>query len=84
MSRYADHRGKIEKIDFITVVLRMSGSYWMAFCLENGLVGQGETKEKAIERLKEAVDSYQDVYEAESNGYTAPLAEYAGEVGPTN
>lgn len=61
-------------MDFITVVLRMSGSYWVALCLENGLVGQGETKEKAIEKLKEAVDSYQEVYEAEGNVYNASLS----------
>jgi len=30
-------------MDFYTTVLRRSGSYWVALCLENGLVGQGAT-----------------------------------------
>ena len=33
-------------MDFYTVVLRKSGSYWVALCLENGLVGQGKYKRK--------------------------------------
>ena len=43
-------------MDFYTVVLRKSGNYWVALCLENGLVGQGNTKENAIEKLKEAIE----------------------------
>lgn len=61
-------------MDFYTVVLRKSGSYWVALCLENGLVGQGGTKESAIERLKDAVDSFDAVYKTESDVYTAPLS----------
>ncbi len=32
-------------MDFYTTVLRKSGPYWVALCLENGIVGQGHTKE---------------------------------------
>ena len=39
-------------MDFYTTVLRRSGAYWVALCLENGLVGQGATKEDAIKKLK--------------------------------
>ena len=61
-------------MDFYTVVLRKSGNYWVALCLENGLVGQGNTKEKAIEKLKESIDSFDAVYKEESDVYTAPLS----------
>lgn len=44
--------------DFHTTVLRKSGIYWVALCLENGLVGQGISKETAIEKLKEAIESF--------------------------
>lgn len=61
-------------MDFYTVVLRKSGSYWVALCLENGFVGQGTTKESAIEKLKEAIDSFSDVCKEESEVYSAPLS----------
>jgi len=61
-------------MDFNTVVLRKSGNYWVALCLENGLVGQGNTKEKAIEKLKESIDSFGDVCKEESEVYTASLS----------
>jgi predicted RNase H-like HicB family nuclease len=61
-------------MDFYTVVLRKSGIYWVALCLENGLVGQGVTKENAIQKLKEAVDSFQEIYKTESDIYSAPLS----------
>lgn len=32
-------------MDFYTTVLRKSGQYWVALCLENGIVGQGATKD---------------------------------------
>ena len=40
-------------MDFYTTVLRRSGGCWVALCLENGLVGQGDTKDDAIKKLKE-------------------------------
>jgi predicted RNase H-like HicB family nuclease len=45
-------------MNFYTVILRKSADYWVSLCLENGLVGQGETQEKAIEKLKEAIESF--------------------------
>jgi len=61
-------------MDFYTVVLRKSGIYWVALCLENGLIGQGITKENAMRKLKEAVESFQEVYKTESDIYSAPLS----------
>lgn len=60
-------------MDFYTVVLRKSGNYWVALCLENGLVGQGSAKEEAVYKLKEAIASFIKVYEAEEDIYTAPI-----------
>lgn len=61
-------------MDFFTLVLRGSNEYWVALCIENGLVGQGETKEKAIEKLKEAVDSFESFRRSEKDVYNAPVA----------
>ena len=61
-------------MDFFTAVLRKRGDYWIALCLENGLVGQGETREKAMERLKEAVGSFEEVRKTESDVYNAPIS----------
>ena len=48
-------------MDFYTTVLRRSGPYWVALCLENGIVGQGQTKETAVAKLKEAIGSIAEV-----------------------
>jgi predicted RNase H-like HicB family nuclease len=61
-------------MDFYTVVLRQSAGYWVALCLENGIVGQGNTQEGAVSKLKEAIDSFEDIYETETNIYKAPLS----------
>jgi len=61
-------------MDFYTTVLRQSGSYWVALCLENGIVGQGYTKETAVVRLKEAIDSIEEVRKADEDIYSAPLS----------
>ena len=61
-------------MEFYTMVLRKSRNYWVALCLENGIVGQGITKEEAIEKLKEAIDSFDAVHKTESNIYTSPLS----------
>jgi predicted RNase H-like HicB family nuclease len=63
-----------EKMDFYTAVLRKSGNFWVALCLENGLVGQGSSKEQAIERLTEAVQSVQDVLQHDSEVWSASLS----------
>jgi predicted RNase H-like HicB family nuclease len=46
-------------------VLRQSGEYWLALCLENGIVGQGITQEVAIDNLQIAIDSMVDIYRLE-------------------
>ncbi|MFH1097679.1 MAG: type II toxin-antitoxin system HicB family antitoxin [Candidatus Desantisbacteria bacterium] len=61
-------------MDFYTIVLRKSNDYWVSLCLENGLVGQGETKKEATEKLREAVDSFESIRMMENNIYTAPVA----------
>ena len=54
--------------------MRKSASYWVALCLENGLVAQENTKEGAIDKLKEAMDSFQIVYQSEENIYNSPVS----------
>ena len=61
-------------MDFYTMVLRKSGGYWVALCLENGIVGQGKTQEAAMKQLKEAIISFQEAYETESKIHYAPIA----------
>ncbi len=61
-------------MEFYTSVLRQSAGYWVALCLENGLVGQGVTQENAISKLKDAIDSFEAVYETENNIYKAPVS----------
>ena len=61
-------------MEFYTSVLRQSAGYWVALCLENGLVGQGVTQEDAIKKLKDAIDSFEAVYKTENNIYKAPVS----------
>lgn len=61
-------------MDFYTVVLRKSKDFWVALCLENGLVGQGDKKESAVEKLKEAVDSFEAVCKDEADIYNTPVS----------
>jgi predicted RNase H-like HicB family nuclease len=61
-------------MDFYTIVLRKSGNDWVALCLENGLVGQGSTKEESIGKLKAAIESFEDVRKAEEGVYNAPIS----------
>ncbi len=61
-------------MDFYTMVLRKTGDDWVALCLENGLVGQGRTKEESIRKLKEAIESYEEVRKAEKDVFEAPLS----------
>ena len=60
-------------MEFYTAVLRQSANSWVALCLENGLVGQGSNQEDAINKLKEAIESFQAIYETETNIYKAPI-----------
>ena len=59
---------------FYTTVLRRSGPNWVALCLENGIVGQGDTKEKAVVKLKEAIDSIEEVRKTDGDIYSAQLS----------
>ncbi|MDK2409387.1 type II toxin-antitoxin system HicB family antitoxin [Aphanizomenon sp. UHCC 0183] len=61
-------------MNFYTVVLRQSSSYWVGLCLENGIVGQGDTQEDAVSKLKAAIESFEDVYESEDNIYKSPIS----------
>ncbi|MCF2145657.1 type II toxin-antitoxin system HicB family antitoxin [Desmonostoc muscorum LEGE 12446] len=61
-------------MNFYTVVLRQSCGYWVALCLENGIVGQGNTQEDAINKLKEAIESFEIVYKTETNIYKSPIS----------
>ena len=61
-------------MDFYTVVLRRRGGYWVALCLENELVGQGDSKEDAISKLKDALGSFEDVLKTENDLYCVPIA----------
>ncbi|MEH2247641.1 type II toxin-antitoxin system HicB family antitoxin [Nostoc sp.] len=61
-------------MNFYTVVLRKDSGYWVALCLENGIVGQGNTQEDAIKKLKEAIESFEVVYESESNIYKSSIS----------
>jgi predicted RNase H-like HicB family nuclease len=56
------------------MVLRKSGKDWVALCLENGLVGQGISKEESIKKLKEAIGSFEDVRKTEEDVYSAPIS----------
>jgi predicted RNase H-like HicB family nuclease len=60
-------------MELFTTVLRKSGDCWVALCLENGLVGQGNTKKEAIDKLKEAIDSFTGAREEDPRIYTAPI-----------
>ncbi|MEG4200812.1 type II toxin-antitoxin system HicB family antitoxin [Microcoleus sp. Pol12A5] len=61
-------------IDFYTVIIRKSAEYWVSLCLENGLVGQGNTPEQSIDKLKQAIELFSEVYESESDVYLSPLS----------
>jgi predicted RNase H-like HicB family nuclease len=61
-------------MDFYTTVLRKSGPYWVALCLENGIVGQGDTKENAVKKLKEAIESFDSVRDVESDILSSPIS----------
>jgi hypothetical protein len=61
-------------MDFYTTVLRKSGPYWVALCLENGITGQGDTKEDAVEKLKEAIDSIDSVRKDDLDVFAAPVS----------
>ena len=61
-------------MNFYTVVLRKNFGYWVALCLENGIIGQGNSQEDAINKLKEAIESFEVVYKSESNIYKSTVS----------
>jgi predicted RNase H-like HicB family nuclease len=76
---YAKIRRNVQRdggkaMDFYTMVLRKSGNDWVALCLENGLVGQGMTKEESIRKLKEAIECFEDIRKTEEDVYSAPIS----------
>jgi predicted RNase H-like HicB family nuclease len=60
-------------MNFYTIVLRQTLGTWAALCLENSIVGQGNTQDHAIEKLKEAIESFKLVYDSEPNIHSAPV-----------
>lgn len=57
-----------------TSVLRENAGHWVALCLENGLVGQGKTKEDAVLKMKEAVDSFLEAQNDDPGIQDSPLS----------
>jgi len=41
-----------------TILLKKSGGQWVSLCLETMVAGCGETKDKAITSLKDAMECY--------------------------
>lgn len=62
------------KVDFYTAVLRKSDKYWVSLCLENGLVGQGKTKEESLTKLKEAIGSFLDAGKEDKGIANQPIS----------
>lgn len=61
-------------MEFYTTVLRKSGLYWVALCLENGVVGQGDSKDAAVSKLKEAIESFEEARNTDTDIYSTPLS----------
>ena len=61
-------------MEFYSVVLRKSGEYWVALCLENGIVAQGENPEQSINKLQEAIESFLSVCQTEEEVYQLPIS----------
>jgi predicted RNase H-like HicB family nuclease len=57
-----------------TLIFRKSARQWVALCLENGLVGQGETKERAAAKLHQAIASFDEAIEDQQDIYRAPIS----------
>jgi len=61
-------------MSFLTTILRRSGDYWVALCLENGVVSQGATEEEALVKMSEAVASLQLAFSDDASLFTVPIA----------
>ncbi len=61
-------------MNLYTVVLRKSKDYWVTMCLENGIVGQGTTKDDSIRNIKDAIDSFEEVRSSEEDIHSGPIS----------
>ena len=61
-------------MDFYSVVLKKSASYWVALCLENGIVAQGDNPEQSMSKLQEAIESFLLVSETEEKVDQSPIS----------
>lgn len=61
-------------MDFYSVVLRKSVGYWVALCLENGAVGQGTSRDEAINRLRFAMQSLEDALRDDPDLLETPVS----------
>jgi len=60
-------------MSFLTTILRRSGDYWVALCLENGVVSQGATKDEALIKMREAISSLDMAFTDDPSLYNAPV-----------
>jgi predicted RNase H-like HicB family nuclease len=61
-------------MSFLMTILRRSGDYWVALCLENGVVSQGSTKEEALIKMREALASLELAFSDDPSLLTGPIA----------
>jgi len=61
-------------MDFYSVVLKKSGGYWVALCLENWIVAQGDNPEQSMSKLQEAIESFLLVCETEEKVDQSPIS----------
>lgn len=61
-------------MDFYAVLFRKSGDHWVALCLENGLAGQADSKEMALNKLKEAIICFEEARNSDADIYCVPIS----------
>jgi len=61
-------------MNFYTTVFRKSDPFWVVLCLENGMVGQGYTKDIAIGKLRDAIASIESIQKVDNDIYSEPLS----------
>ncbi len=67
-------RGVVEMKTLYTMVVRRSGDKWVTLCLENGVVGQGDSREEAMRRVQDAIVSFEKAVKAEEDLFSAPVS----------
>jgi predicted RNase H-like HicB family nuclease len=60
-------------MDFFTVVFKKSNGYMLALCLENGITAQGDSKEEALKKLQEGIESVEEAIKEDEEIYNAPV-----------